>query len=52
MYRWVGFVICALVFGLPGLGFLLLLTWGAISLPFAGMVLLLPFVAINFLLWR
>jgi hypothetical protein len=50
--RNVGFLICALVFGLPGLGFLLFLTWGAISLPFAGMVMLLPFVAINFLLWR
>jgi hypothetical protein len=52
MYRRVGFLICALVFGLPGLGFLLILTWGAISAPFAGLLLLLPFVAINFLLWR
>jgi hypothetical protein len=40
------------VYGIPGLGFLILITWGAILTPATGMVLVLPFVVINFLLWR
>lgn len=50
--RYIGFACWILVFGIPGVGFLVLITWGAILMPATAMVMLLPFVAINFLLWR
>lgn len=48
--RYTGFIICGLVFGIPALLFLSVLTWGAILIPVAGVLMLAPLGAINSLL--
>src|SRR4051794_32742308 len=37
--------------GVPAIAFLAVITWGAILTPLAGLLLLAPFVAVNYLLW-
>jgi hypothetical protein len=37
--------------GVPALAFLVVITWGAILMPLSGLVLLAPFVGLNYLLW-
>jgi hypothetical protein len=41
----------AALIGVPALVFLAIITWGAILAPLAGLLLLSPFVAANYLLW-
>ena len=49
--RYLGFAICALVFGVPGVLFLGVLTWGVIYVPLAGLVMTVPFIFVNYVLW-
>ncbi len=49
--RSIGFGICALVFGIPGLLFVAGITWGAILVPVAGLILLSPFILAHYFLW-
>lgn len=46
--RYIGLGICALLFGLPGLVFC---TGGMILVPIAGLLLLVPFLLVHYLLW-
>jgi hypothetical protein len=41
----------AALIGVPAFVFLVIITWGAILAPLAGLFLLAPFVAVNYLLW-
>jgi hypothetical protein len=41
----------AALIGVPAFVFLAVITWGAILAPLAGLLLLAPFVAVNYLLW-
>jgi hypothetical protein len=41
----------AALIGVPALVFLTIITWGAILAPLAGLLLLVPFIAANYLLW-
>src|SRR4051812_13245733 len=44
-------VAIAVLIGVPAFAFLAVITWGAILTPLAGLLLLAPFVAVNYLLW-
>lgn len=44
-------VVIAALIGVPAFAFLVVITWGAILTPLAGLLLLSPFVAVNYLLW-
>ncbi|HEX8201579.1 MAG TPA: hypothetical protein VF590_13930 [Isosphaeraceae bacterium] len=37
--------------GAPALAFLYVITWGAILAPLSGLIVLAPFVGVNYLLW-
>ncbi len=41
----------AALIGVPAFAFLVVITWGAILMPLSGLLLLAPFVAVNYLLW-
>lgn len=49
--RFIGCSILAVIVGVPGLLFLIVLTFGAISAPFVGLLLLAPFILANTVLW-
>lgn len=44
-------VAIAALIGVPAFAFLVVITWGAILMPLSGLLLLAPFVAVNYLLW-
>jgi hypothetical protein len=44
-------VTMVLMIGAPAFAFLVVITWGAILTPLFGVLLLTPFVAVNYLLW-
>jgi hypothetical protein len=44
-------VAIAALIGVPAFAFLVVITWGAILAPITGLLLLAPFVAVNYLLW-
>ena len=44
-------VVIATLIGVPAFAFLVVITWGAILMPLSGLLLLAPFVAVNYLLW-
>ncbi len=48
--RYIGFGICAVVFGIPALLFLAAITWGAILIPGASLLMLAPLALANYLL--
>ncbi len=50
--RYVGLGICAILFGVPALAFLVIITWGVILLPLAGVLVLSPLLAANYLAWK
>lgn len=49
--RYVGLGVFALVFGIPVLLFLVVITYGAILLPLVGLFLLCPILLVHYLLW-
>jgi hypothetical protein len=44
-------VAIVVMIGGPAFAFLVVITWGAILQPLAGLILLAPFVGVNYLLW-
>ena len=51
LLRWLGFAILASTWGLFGLQFMAVITWGAILMPLVGIVILTPFVVVNYGVW-
>src|SRR5262245_13849777 len=49
--RWIGIVICLMVFGYPAFGLFAWLTWGAILAPIIAAVVSAPFFLLHYLLW-
>jgi hypothetical protein len=51
IWFYIGVVCVTIVFGPAILGFLVLLTWGAILIPIFALLYLAPFLVVNWLLW-
>jgi hypothetical protein len=48
---WARAIAIAALIGIPAFAFLVVITWGAILAPLAGLLLLAPFIAVSYLLW-